>query len=475
MLSGHRLTAQDAGRLMPVSLLIVRGATMKRPIKILLVAAITAMSLVVLLFVGGFIYFHYFFTFDIDLFGPGPIWDMHPEAWAQGEFPLMKYVEAKKGDMLVESSMSWGLGGDGVPVGIKAVPKGLSDKARWFAVPMGRATFILWGWSRPTVSAVLDESSSPPKLYVDAARTGDLSEAQALLGAPSGLGDAAMWFGPVAVEPVAVTAGRTTGDATVKVFFVYTSPRTGDNQWLRVCAAGYMAGEVKLDGQAYRVAVIDRNMDGRYARVDLVDSHERSWQADALALDLDQDGQFSAMEVQPLMKAVHVRDAYYTVPDGSSSIRFEKYEPRMGTLDLGAADATLVAMSDTLYHNLTGLDGKWQVPEGRYRSEHFSLSKTDAEGAKWTLKCLDLGPLAKFEVRGGETTGIKIGPPLALKVDAGQPESGQITLKLALVGKAGETYSVGLQKGTSRLPPPKVKVLDASGKVLAEGSNSEYG
>ena len=447
---------------------------MKRPIKILLVTAITAMSVVLLLFVGGFIYFHYFFKLDLNLFGPGPIWDVHPEAWAQGEFPLMKYVEAKKGDMLVESSMSWGQGGDGVPMGIKAVPKGLSDKARWFAVPMGRATFILWGWSRPTVSAVLDESSSPPKLYIDAARTGDLSEAQALLGAPSGLGDAAMWFGPVAVKPVAVTDSRSTGDATAKVFFVYTSPRTGDNQWLRACVAGYMAGEVKLDGQAYRVAVIDRNMDGRYASVDLVDSHEYSSQADALALDLDQDGQFTAMEVQPLMKAVHVKDAYYTVPDGSSSIRFEKYEPRMGTLDLGAADATLVAMSDTLYHNLTGLDGKWQVPEGRYRGELFSLSKTDAEGAKWTLKCLDLGPLAKFEVRGGETTAVKVGPPLVLKVEARAAEAGQVALNLAWAGKGGETYSVGVQKGSVQPKPPKVKVLDSAGKVLAEG-NSEYG
>ena len=445
---------------------------MKRPIKILLVTAITAMSVVLLLFVGGFIYFHYFFK--LHLFEPRPIHYVQPEAWAQGEFPLMKYVEAKKGDMLVGSSMSWrSVRGYGVPMGITAVLKGLSDKARWFAVPMGRMTVNrLFGWtSYYTVSAVLDESSSPPKLYVDSARTDDLSEAQALLGAPSGLGDVAMWFGPVAVEPVTVKAGPETGDATVKVFFVSTG--TGDNQWLGVCAAGYMAGEVKLDGQAYRVAVIDRNLDGRYSSVDL-DSDESSLRADALALDLDQDGQFTAMEVQPLTKAVHVKDAYYKVPDGSSSIRFEKYEPRMGTLDLGAADATLVAMSDTLYHNLTGLDGKWQVPEGRYGGELFSLSKTDAEGATWTLTCLDLGPVAKFEVRGGETTAVKVGPPLVLKVQAGAAEAGQVALNLALAGKGGETYSVGVQKGGVQPKPPKVKVLDSAGKVLAEG-NSAYG
>jgi len=441
---------------------------MKRPIKILLVTAITAMGLVLLLFVGGFIYFRYFFSLDIDLFGSRPLHYVQPEAWAQGECPLMKYVEAKKGDVLVGASMYWGAGGGGVSMGVTAVPKGLSDKARWFAVPMGRKTVSLFGLSYHTVSAALDESSSPPKLYVDAARTGDLSEAQALLGTPSGSesGAAAMWFGPVAVEP-----GRETGDATVKVFFI--SAGAGDNQRLGVCAAGYMAGEVKLDGQAYRVAVIDNNLDGRYSTVDL-DSQETWWQADALALDLDQDGQFSAMEVQPLTKAVHVKDAYYTVPDGSSSIRFEKYEPRMGTLDLGAADATLVAMSDKLRHNLTGLDGKWQVPEGRYGGERFSLSKTDAEGAKWTLECLDMGPLAKFEVRGGETTAIKVGPPLVLKVEAFAHEAREVVLRLALAGVGGETYSVEVQKGSVRPNPPKVKVLDSAGKVLAEG-NSEYG
>jgi hypothetical protein len=162
------------------------------------------------------------------------------------------------------------------------------------------------------------------------------------------------------------------------------------------------------------------------------------------------------------------------VPDGSPSTQFEKYEPRMGTLDLGAANATLVALSETLYHNLTGSDGKWQLPEGRYGGQHFSLSKTDAAGTTWTLPCLDLGPLARFEVRGGETTAVKVGPPLVLKVTAKPAEAGQVLMVLALAGKSGETYSVCVQKGGVPPGPPKVKVLDPTGKVLAEG-NAEYG
>jgi hypothetical protein len=56
----------------------------------------------------------------------------------------------------------------------------------------------------------------------------------------------------------------------------------------------------------------------------------------------------------------------------------------------------------------------------------------------------------------------------------GPPSGGNIVLSLALVGKAGETYFLGLRQGATRSSPPKVKVLDASGKILAEG-NSEYG
>jgi hypothetical protein len=143
----------------------------------------------------------------------------------------------------------------------------------------------------------------------------------------------------------------------------------------------------------------------------------------------------------------------------------------MGTLDIGTA-ASLMLMSDAAMYNLSGADGKWQVPEGRYTSQYLLITKTDAGGKVWTLICHDMGPLAKFEVRGGETASIQIGPPLALKVDADEPPSGgNIVLTLNLVGKAGERYPVAPRKGTEQALPPKVKVLDASGNVLAEGKS----
>ncbi|MCX5677264.1 MAG: hypothetical protein NTX87_19945 [Planctomycetota bacterium] len=381
---------------------------------------------------------------------------------AQGEFPL-KYVVGEENEPLTSSGLSYSGGRAKQPPDIKALPQGISDNRRYFVVPVGNRR--LW--------AVLD-MSSPPKLYVDAAGTSvgrgivDLSAVAPLVGKVNG---SQCTFGPINVP-----LGDEKKAVIAKVLFVSEA----NNQILGGRAAGYMAGEAKLGGQTYRVAVLDKNLNGRCESAFGADGQrEPAWRADAIAIDLDQNGLFSrggdGSEIMPLVKAVRVKDVYYHVQvalDGSS-IKFEKYEPKMGTLDIGIA-ASLTALSDTGMHNLSSSDGKWQVPEGKYSGESLSISKTDADGKEWRLGDLDVGPLGNFEVRGGQATAIKVGPPLALKVDAGQPESGQIPLNLTLAGKGGETYSVGLLKGTSRLPPPKVKVLDAAGKVLAEG-NSEFG
>jgi len=389
---------------------------------------------------------------------------------AQGEFPL-KYVLAEENDPLTNKDMVVDRGMTTRPPPIKALPQGLSDTVRYFAVSVGGKP--LW--------AVLD-TASPLKLYVDMARTGDLSSVAPLVGRAIGR--------QCCYGPIDISTGNGEGASTVKVLFVSIEfkmsvglsaapgAETTYVHDLSVRAAGYLAGDVKLDGRTYRVAVLDKNLNGRYESAFGADGKSVSWwRADAIAIDSDQDGKFTggmgSGEIVPLSKAVCVKGRYYrveVVPDGST-IKFDTYEPKMGTLDIGTA-ASLTLMSDTGMHNLSGADGKWQVPEGRYTCQSLSITRTDAEGQVWTLSRMDMGPLAKFEVRGGATTAFKIGPPLALKVDAvGPPSGGEIVLNLALAGNAGETYWVGLEKGGLRLPAPKVKVLDASGKILAEGDS----
>jgi hypothetical protein len=309
-----------------------------------------------------------------------------PAARAQGEFPL-KYVPAEENDPLTSMGMSYMGGMPQKPPQIKALPQGLSDNVRYFAMAVGGKR--LW--------AVLD-ASSPPKLYVDLAGKGDLSAAEPIDGKAAG--------SQCSYGPVDLTMGEGASAVTAKVVFVSVA----NNQILGARAGGYVAGMAKLDGQTYRVAVLDRNLDGRC-------------------------------------------------------------DPAMG--EDGTA-ASLVLMSDTGMHSLNGAGGKWQVPEGNYTCENLSIAKAGADRKECLLSGSDPGPLAKFEVRGGETTTIEIGPPLALKVDATAAGQGVISLEASLAGKGGETYSLAIRKGAVQPTPPKIKIFDASGKVLAEG-NLEYG
>ncbi|MCX5670180.1 MAG: hypothetical protein NTU94_02515 [Planctomycetota bacterium] len=391
--------------------------------------------------------------------------------WAQGEFPL-KYVEAGQEDPLARQGMTAVGGYDGAPPAIstpaapgkimtvKAMPPGLSAKARGYIVYVGDRPFF----------AVVDPVS-PPRLYLDAADRGDLSIVAPITGMVQDM---------ESVFPaVAFPMGAGAGAATAKMRLM-THAR---GQMLWMSAAGYFQGEVTLGGQTYRVALVDANGNGRASDVSGLSGDDKEWHGkDRLAIDRNQDGKFTdtaeSVEVQWLSKTVRVRDVYYSVqvaPD-ASSIRLDEMKPKIGTLDLPGADVSLVLVSEMGIHALGGGDGKWALPEGEYFTRSFTLSKSDRAGEKWTLSDLStFGALRRFKVLTGETVTLKVGPPLALKVEAASGGPGRVTLNLGLAGCGGELYSVGLEKaGGVRLPAPKVKILDGSGKVLAEG-NSEYG
>jgi hypothetical protein len=262
-----------------------------------------------------------------------------------------------------------------------------------------------------------------------------------------------------------------------------------DYRYISCTPAGYMAGEVKLAGETYRIALLDGDHDGLYS-----DAYENPRSdsmplgSDALAIDLDHDGKFTKdgpeIEIMPLARIFRIRDTYYqveVVPDGSS-IHVQKCGeldvPRMGGLSTGTAHDTVVTMllrselladRPVIWHNVSSSAGKWEVPEGRYWTDKVTLSRTDAQGARWVLGPSWRSQLDKFEIRPGETLALKIGPPLTLKVVPQEWGSGQLRFSLCFEGKGGESYSLRLRKGAALLPPPKVKILDASRKVLAEG------
>ena len=308
----------------------------------------------------------------------------------QVDFPL-KYVEAKDDDPLTQPRWAACEVLKGRPPAIKALPKGLSEtEVKYYSVPYhGFPTMFTRGL------AVLDPASSPPRLYIDLAGTGDLSAVKPLIGT---LEEGAVewvfttaakrkWhFGTVALP---VGKGR---EANV------TMSVGADYRYISCTPAGYMAGEVKLAGETYRIALLDGDHDGLYADAyENPRSQSMPLGSDILAIDLDHDGKFTLdgpeIEVMALSPIYRIRDIYYhvqVVPDGSS-IHVQKCGeldvPRMGALNTGTAHDTVVTMllrselladRPAIWHNVSSSAGKWEVPEGRYWTDKVTLSRTDA-------------------------------------------------------------------------------------------------
>jgi hypothetical protein len=247
---------------------------------------------------------------------------------------------------------------------------------------------------------------------------------------------------------------------------------------IAVAPAGYMAGEVNLDGQAYRVALVDHSLSGRYDNVLRGDGSPDAAQGETyLAIDLNQDGRLespgaSASETFDLLPTLHVGNAYYRVqvaPDGSS-IALTKAEPEFGMLDTGCADLGLALVGEYGFRRLSGSGGKWQIPAGWHAATDATLNRTDAAGTPWSLHGVSSwGRLAKFDTRAGQVLSLRAGPPLFVKVQpSGLQPNGMIHFALALVGQAGENYNAAPKRGG--VPqPPRFRVLDEAGKALGAG------
>jgi hypothetical protein len=104
---------------------------------------------------------------------------------AQGEFPL-KYQQAPYGDPLLVQSAKSALVYAQRPANLKGVPRGLPEKASWFALPIGGRNVL----------GVIDPSG--PKLYLDTAGASDLSGANPLEPVQGSQGPQQM-FGPLAI------------------------------------------------------------------------------------------------------------------------------------------------------------------------------------------------------------------------------------------------------------------------------------
>jgi len=190
------------------------------------------------------------------------------------------------------------------------------------------------------------------------------------------------------------------------------------------------------------------------------------------------DGDIVDLNRIPLPADAPINDERFRTvmaPDGSS-VRVAKTEPAMGTLDGGTPDVEMVLLSSEAGpQRFSGSGGgKWKVPAGHYMAVQARLSKTDAEGAKWRLSESGSGKKEGFEIRAGETRALRLGPPLKTRIETRAIGDGSILISLVLEGQAGEQYAPRAVKGDETPRPPKLKILDEAGKILAQG-NFEYG
>jgi hypothetical protein len=359
-------------------------------------------------------------------------------------------------------------------------PEGIADLPASF----GRPTYYLIKSGDRQVAAVLDFSKGL-RLCVDADGDGRLAQERCLSAKRVSLAkEGGVWrFGPVCLV---AAAGQ---DKASRSFYAWCySPHTAGPMIL--CPATYKTGTLSLAGRPYQVAIVDGDYDGRFSTTLKLPLGE-SWRmpgCDLFGIDLNHGGTFNFSlcehsEVSPLGKMVLVRGSYYTIDvavDGTG-LTLSKTEPEFGTLVVEPNDTTafLRLWSDAADQNLPD-DHQWQLPAGKYKAINAIFRKTDSAGDIWTFSgkslassaqgYVHLGPLDAFEIRPGQTTTLKVGPPFVVKALVQKALSGVVLIDAALTDSAGVEYYMDVRRNNERPAERAFKIVDEKGTVLAAGT-----
>jgi len=350
----------------------------------------------------------------------------------------------------------------GKPRSLKGVPEGGIGERFYFAADLGGVdcVFVFGG-------------AKPPMLYVDTDADGDLSDESPCSAGGQAEGVVASKFvttifGPISLGPAGGPSEKT-AQLSVRAHFFADATR------LILYPAGVRAGEIRLGGRSYQVAVVDGDCDGRYdGIVTLPLNLTEGPLFDVLGIDLNGNHTFEMIldpplfETLPLPKMLSVEDTYYSVDvaaDGSA-IRLKEIEPAFGTLDAGSPDVEAVFLSENGFHVLSGSEGKWRLPAGKYVPLQVTLKKADDSGLTWKLSGqFNPTELPCLEISPGETQTLDLGPPLSAQTNV-QSRAGFVSIGFSLVGRGNETYAPGAMKDGQRNPAPKFEIADESGKVV---------
>jgi hypothetical protein len=358
----------------------------------------------------------------------------------------------------------------GRPEGVRDLPTGFNEPC-YYQIKCGDRQ----------IPAVIDLSKRL-KLCLDTNGDGSFSQERCLTATrvrASKAGTGYWLFGPVSLV-------SEDGPSKAESRFYVISYGPDAPRSMLLYPASYKTGKLSLGGRALRVALVDVDHDGRFRSTLSLPLGTR-WRApgcDLFALDLTQDGKFEfslvgQSEVMPLGRMVPVGGAYYAIDiaaDGMS-LALSKAEPQFGSLVIEPNDtsAFLRLWSDAADQYLPG-GRQWQIPAGRYKAIHAVIERRDPSGDVWTFWSnvsqsseygyVRVGPLDFFEIRPGETTSIRIGPPFVVKAVVQQTSQGSVLIDAVLKGSAGEEYLMNFQRNHRRPPERAFKIIDEEGNVL---------
>ena len=160
------------------------------------------------------------------------------------------------------------------------------------------------------------------------------------------------------------------------------------------------------------------------------------------------------------------------VAEDGGSIEFRQAKPQFGTLSLEGKQAKLALWSDAGHQRVSGSNGRWFLPAGKYSVVDLELTEPDSEGNKWTFDTIKskawAGELGDFEIRPGETTSFRIGPPFKVKSFMKDAKK-NAAVGFHLEGQAGELYVPGAKKNGVEVPVPQFKIISVAGQTVHTG------
>jgi hypothetical protein len=288
-------------------------------------------------------------------------------------------------------------------------------------------------------------------------------------------------------------------------------------------AAAYRTGEITVDGKKARVYLVDFNSNGRFddlSGIDdsimLSDGTAYPRQGDVIWVNPDPATVSYASPYDPtstdaqqyVSKMLNVDGQFYDMeitPAGDKLTLSSSSKP-VGYITNPNKGYRAVVYGDQGMMKISGDEsGKSPLPVGKWRLLSYTLDGTKLDVAEEEEKPADEGPsllesLANaltrsaptttrpqitlvaargkrdtqaVEVREGETVAFPFGPPYKLKVAASPYSGGRASLRLSIVGVAGEVCNNMMVKG-QRPPKPTFTITGPDGQEVASG-NFEYG